>query len=136
MRDEEDFTISIFPLVFSAALYALEHCARLQVNQSILTHSAAGGVGRASIQVAQLIDTESFATVGDAVKRPFLIENFNIREDHWKACAESGDLIEIGKRDILASNRHRMVYANEFMMDYHIWEISIDTSQVFGGVQV
>ncbi|KAI9742877.1 MAG: hypothetical protein M1818_003606 [Claussenomyces sp. TS43310] len=83
LGEEEDLKVmSTVPLVFSTALYALENRAHLQADESILIHSAAGGAGIAAIQIAQLIGAEIFATVGTAEKKEFLIENFNISEDH------------------------------------------------------
>ncbi|MCJ1246453.1 hypothetical protein MMC30_003660 [Trapelia coarctata] len=83
LLDGEEFvTMSTIPIVFSTALYAFEHRASLQPGESVLIHSAAGGLGIAAIQIAQLIGAEIFATVGTDEKRDFLIKKFGLREDH------------------------------------------------------
>jgi NADPH:quinone reductase-like Zn-dependent oxidoreductase len=74
--------MSTVPIVFSTALYALEHRARLEDGQSVLIHSGAGGLGIAAIQVARMLGAEVFATVGTEEKRQFLVDNFGIPADH------------------------------------------------------
>ncbi|KAH8647580.1 ketoacyl-synt-domain-containing protein [Tricladium varicosporioides] len=143
LEKHEDFTTcSTIPLVFSTALYALENRSQLQRGESILIHSAAGGLGLAAIQIATLIGAEIFATVGTEEKREFLVKNFDIKPDHifssrdssflpgilaatsgrgvdvvlnsltgdllhdsWRACAEFGRFVEVGKRDIVDSGK-------------------------------
>ncbi|KAH8424223.1 uncharacterized protein LDX57_001981 [Aspergillus melleus] len=70
------------PCVFSTAIYSLVNCGNLQKGQTILIHSACGGVGLAAIQLCQDIGAEIFATVGSPEKRKHLVETFNIAEDH------------------------------------------------------
>jgi NADPH:quinone reductase-like Zn-dependent oxidoreductase len=70
------------PIVFSTAYYAMVDVARLQKGQTILIHSAAGGVGQAALRIAQHIGAEIFATVGSATKRNLLVDKFGIPEDH------------------------------------------------------
>ncbi len=66
------------PLVYLTCMYSLVDIGRLSKGQSVLIHSAAGGVGLASIQLAQWIGAEIFVTVGTQDKRQFLYENHNI----------------------------------------------------------
>ncbi|CAD6441950.1 228653fb-a531-47f2-9fd6-a60750073651 [Sclerotinia trifoliorum] len=139
LRPNEPFEfMSTIPLAFSTAIYALRHRANLQKDESVLIHSAAGGVGIAAIQIAQQIGSEIFATVGSERKRKFLIDSFGLKDDHifnsrdssfvagilkstagkgvdvilnslvgellqegWRACANFGRFIELGKRDIV-----------------------------------
>lgn len=83
LRSHEDVhTMCTIPLVFSTALYALEHRARLEDGQSVLIHSAAGGLGIAAIQVARMLGAEIYCTVGTDDKREFLIEHFGIPANH------------------------------------------------------
>ncbi|VFM99421.1 MAG: NADPH:quinone reductase, partial [Candidatus Kentron sp. G] len=56
---EEAATI---PVVFLTAHYALHHLAKLSAGDRVLIHAAAGGVGLATIQLAQLAGAEVFAT--------------------------------------------------------------------------
>lgn len=46
--------------------------------QSVLIHSACGGVGLAAIQLAQMIGAEVYATVGTEQKVSHLMSNFGI----------------------------------------------------------
>lgn len=70
------------PLVYLTCMYSLIDIGRLSKHQSVLIHSAAGGVGLASIQLAQWIGAEIFVTVGTEDKRQFLHENHNIPFEH------------------------------------------------------
>ena len=79
LQDDEDFTTaSTIPIVFSTALYGLKYRANLQPGESVLIHSAAGGVGLAAIQLAQHIGAEIFATVGNESKKKFLVDTFGL----------------------------------------------------------
>ncbi|MEM9660076.1 MAG: MDR/SDR family oxidoreductase, partial [Planctomycetota bacterium] len=60
------------PITFLTAHYALCHLARLSRGERVLIHAAAGGVGQAAIQIAQLAGAEIFATAGSAEKRKLL----------------------------------------------------------------
>lgn len=60
------------PCVFETVQYALIEVAHLSPGESVLIHSAAGGVGLAAIQVAKSVGAEVFATVGTPEKRSFL----------------------------------------------------------------
>ena len=83
MRDDEDFSMmSTAPVVFMTAIHALRNVANLQEGESVLIHSAAGGVGIAAIQLAKEIGAEIFATVGTKEKKSFLATTFGIQPDH------------------------------------------------------
>ncbi|RDW79928.1 hypothetical protein BP6252_04566 [Coleophoma cylindrospora] len=66
------------PLVYSTSMYALFDTAGLKKGQSVLIHSAAGGVGIAAIQLAQYVGAEIYVTVGADEKRKYLAETFGI----------------------------------------------------------
>ncbi|WP_442940774.1 SDR family oxidoreductase [Nostoc sp.] len=66
---EEAATI---PVAFGTAYYSLMKVGRLCKGESILIHSAAGGVGMAAVEIAQWVGAEIFATAGNAEKREFL----------------------------------------------------------------
>ncbi|GFF30084.1 lovastatin nonaketide synthase [Aspergillus udagawae] len=70
------------PCVFTTVIYSLMHVGQLRKGQSVLIHSACGGVGLAAIQVCQMIGAEIFATVGSNEKKKHLIDNLQIPEDH------------------------------------------------------
>ncbi|ONI92324.1 hypothetical protein ALI22I_04500 [Saccharothrix sp. ALI-22-I] len=54
------------PIAFLTASYALHDLARLRPGQSVLVHSAAGGVGMAAVQLARHHGLEVFATAHPA----------------------------------------------------------------------
>ncbi|KAK3985842.1 hypothetical protein QBC44DRAFT_403752 [Cladorrhinum sp. PSN332] len=66
------------PLVYLTAIYSLYHLGNLKEGQSVLIHSAAGGVGIAAIQLAKYKKADIFVTVGTEDKRQFLANNFGI----------------------------------------------------------
>ena len=150
LEDSEDFNVmSTISVVFSTALYALHDRARIQQGESILIHSAAGGLGIAAIQIARLAGAEVYATVGSEEKKQFLISQFGLDESHifnshdtsflsqimsatngrgvdvvlnslsgdllhesWRACADFGRFVEVGKRDIVAAGKLDMEVFN------------------------
>lgn len=59
-------------LVYITAWYSLCHLARMARGETVLIHSAAGGVGCAAIQLAQWTGSTIVATAGTKVKREFL----------------------------------------------------------------
>ncbi|ETS75605.1 hypothetical protein PFICI_12549 [Pestalotiopsis fici W106-1] len=70
------------PCVFATAVYGLVDVGQLRAHQTVLIHSACGGVGLAAIQVAQMIGAEIYCTVSTEEKIHFLETNFGIRRDH------------------------------------------------------
>ncbi|NLF25893.1 MAG: type I polyketide synthase [Deltaproteobacteria bacterium] len=62
------------PVAFLTAWWALERIGRLQPGESVLVHAAAGGVGQAAVQVAQLLGAEVYASAGNERKRAYLRE--------------------------------------------------------------
>lgn len=60
------------PIAFLTAWYALRTVGRLVRGESVLIHAAAGGVGLAAIQIAQLAGARIFATAGTDEKRRML----------------------------------------------------------------
>ncbi|GKZ77685.1 type I Iterative Polyketide synthase (PKS) [Aspergillus niger] len=66
------------PCVYLTVLRSLVDKAQLQKGQSILIHSASGGVGIAAITVARWIGAEVLVTAGTDEKRTFLMRQFGI----------------------------------------------------------
>ncbi|PGH10329.1 hypothetical protein GX51_00086 [Blastomyces parvus] len=66
------------PAVFGTAVYSLLHLGGLQRHQSVLIHSACGGVGLAAIQIARMVDAEIYATVGSEEKAQYLMDTFGL----------------------------------------------------------
>ena len=70
------------PVVFITAWCALYDIADIQKGETVLIHAAAGGVGQACIQIAQLRGAEVYATVGTIEKRNLLEETYGIPREH------------------------------------------------------
>ncbi|KAK5624368.1 hypothetical protein RRF57_000084 [Xylaria bambusicola] len=64
------------------AFHALVNIARLQPNEKILIHSAAGATGQVAIRIAKMLGAEVLATVGHNDKKKLLMDRFGIPEDH------------------------------------------------------
>lgn len=66
------------PLVYSTVVAGLIDSAKLSKGQTVLIHSACGGVGIAAIQVAKMLGAEIFCTVGNQEKVDYLMQTFSI----------------------------------------------------------
>ncbi|KAI7968609.1 hypothetical protein EIK77_006628 [Talaromyces pinophilus] len=71
-------TAASLPIVYTTAVYALKHVARIRKGETLLIHAAAGGVGQAAIILAQLIGADIFVTVGTQAKRDLIQREFGI----------------------------------------------------------
>ena len=60
------------PIAFLTADYALRECGRIGEGDSVLIHSASGGVGLAAIQLAAAAGARIYATAGSDAKREYL----------------------------------------------------------------
>jgi phthiocerol/phenolphthiocerol synthesis type-I polyketide synthase C len=60
------------PIAFLTAVYGLEYLAHLGAGDTLLIHSATGGVGLAALQVARRNGAEVLATAGTPAKRDLL----------------------------------------------------------------
>ncbi|EXF80297.1 KR domain-containing protein [Colletotrichum fioriniae PJ7] len=69
------------PAVWSTVVYSLDHIARLGHGETVLIHAAAGGVGQAAVQLAQLRGAKIFATVGSQAKRELVKQLFGLSDD-------------------------------------------------------
>ncbi|CAG2118090.1 unnamed protein product, partial [Medioppia subpectinata] len=65
---------------YSTVHYGLIKRANLNKGESVLIHSAAGGVGQAAINVCKHYECLIYATVGTEEKKQFLINKYNIPE--------------------------------------------------------
>ncbi|KAJ0417858.1 polyketide synthase 2 [Aspergillus carlsbadensis] len=92
------------PSVYVCALYSLYHLAGLREGQSVLIHSAAGGVGLACIELARHRKAEIFVTVGTDEKLEFLMGTYKIPPTHIFSSRNShfthGILRETGGRGV------------------------------------
>ncbi|KAG5981019.1 Type I Iterative PKS [Claviceps digitariae] len=73
-----DTDAASIPLAYSLAVLALVRTARLQKNETVLIHSAAGAVGQACVAVARHIGARILVTAGTIEKREFLNRSFGI----------------------------------------------------------
>ncbi|KAI0172149.1 fatty acid synthase S-acetyltransferase [Hypoxylon sp. FL1284] len=66
---------------YVTSIHSLINIGRLEKGQSVLIHSACGGVGLAAIQIAKMLGAEIYVTVGSDEKVQFLVDNFEIPRD-------------------------------------------------------
>jgi acyl transferase domain-containing protein/SAM-dependent methyltransferase len=71
---EEAATI---PVVYTSVIHSLLESASLQAGQSVLIHSACGGVGLAAIQICQMVGADIYATVGSDKKADYLVTPYD-----------------------------------------------------------
>ncbi|KAK9327488.1 polyketide synthase dehydratase-domain-containing protein [Lipomyces starkeyi] len=102
------------PTAFLTAYYALVHTARLERDQSVLIHAAAGDAGQASIMLAQHIGAKVYATAGSPAERGLLIlkdaesmlsSTYELRQESLKLVAPLGHFVDINPRNT-QSNSH------------------------------
>lgn len=83
LRDDEAFgVVSTLPVAFATAMFALDDCARLQRNESILIHAGTQDVSIAAIQMAQLKGAEVYTTVESDDGLEILVKNYAVPRDH------------------------------------------------------
>ncbi|KAI1743099.1 putative polyketide synthase [Xylaria scruposa] len=95
LSSEEFETASTIPLVFTTALHSLKYLGHLQPGESILIHSACGGVGLAAIQIATWLGATIFATAGTQEKREWLSQQFGIPPTHIYSSRDTQFLSQI-----------------------------------------
>ena len=61
-----------FPIPWLTAAFCLEHVAQLRAGERVLIHAGAGGVGLATVRLAQRAGAQVFATAGSPWKRDLL----------------------------------------------------------------
>ncbi len=70
------------PMTYTTAYHALVEVGRLQKNEKVLIHAAAGGTGQSAIQLAKNIGAEIFVTVGFESKKELIMDLYGIPSDH------------------------------------------------------
>lgn len=71
----DDFTFceaATLPAVFSTAYYCLMTIAKMKKGDTVLLHTASGGVGLSAIQIAKFVGANVIATAGSNRKRSYL----------------------------------------------------------------
>ena len=71
------------PVVYCTAYHALLNIGRLKKDESVLIHSAAGGVGQAAITLARLVGAKIYLTVSTEDKKALLMELYGIPSDRF-----------------------------------------------------
>ncbi|OJI96712.1 hypothetical protein ASPVEDRAFT_119070 [Aspergillus versicolor CBS 583.65] len=66
------------PCVYATSIYSIFNVGNLKKGESILIHSACGGVGLATIQLAQMVGADVYTTVGNEEKVKYLMETFGL----------------------------------------------------------
>ena len=66
------------PVCFTTVLHALLHVGRLRRGDTVLVHSACGGVGLAALQVCRAVGADVYATVGNERKVEYLVQQHGI----------------------------------------------------------
>ncbi|KAJ6172463.1 fatty acid synthase S-acetyltransferase [Penicillium chermesinum] len=66
------------PCVYATVFHSLITLGKLERGQSVLVHSACGGVGLAAINLCQSKGAEIYATVGSETKAQYLVDKFHI----------------------------------------------------------
>lgn len=95
-------------------MYGLTFLANVRKGQTVLIHSASGGVGLAALDLCKYIWADIFVTVGTDAKRIFLEEIDGVSRDRMfssrstlfadelmLATGDGGTFIEIGKKDLI-----------------------------------
>ncbi|KAI1761562.1 fatty acid synthase S-acetyltransferase [Hypoxylon sp. FL1150] len=63
---------------YVTSIHSLINVGRLEKGQSVLIHSACGGVGLGAIQISKMLGADIYATVSSEEKVQFLMDNFQI----------------------------------------------------------
>lgn len=70
------------PVCFGTVLHSLINVARVERDQTVLIHSACGGVGLAAVQICQMLGVKIFLTVGTKRKVKHLVDTYGIPRNH------------------------------------------------------
>jgi NADPH:quinone reductase len=85
-----------FPLVYQTSYFGLVHRARLRKGETVLVHSAAGGVGLAAVQIARALGASKvIGTVGSDSKADLVRENGANPVVNY----QTQDFVEVVKRE-------------------------------------
>ncbi|PYH39460.1 ketoacyl-synt-domain-containing protein [Aspergillus neoniger CBS 115656] len=91
------------PAVYATVIHSLLDIGGLQSGQSVLIHSACGGIGIAALNICQSIGrVQVYTTVGNEEKARYLTEAFSIPR------TPCGKMLEIGKEDIVGKAQLNM----------------------------
>ncbi len=71
-RDIDLVDAAAIPVAYLTADHAIDTCGRMRDGETLLVHSASGGVGLAAIEIARDLNVDVVATAGSDSKREFL----------------------------------------------------------------
>lgn len=81
--DEMTFeTAASIPIVYATVYYAMVHLAKIRRGESVLIHSAAGGVGQAAIMLSLHLGAIVFVTVGSNEKKDLVAQRYGIPKEN------------------------------------------------------
>lgn len=69
------------PTIFSTAQYMLQHLAHIEKGQTVLIHTATGGLGNVLVRMAQNVGARVIATAGSKEKRKYLTDEMGVESD-------------------------------------------------------
>ncbi|KAK5991611.1 Highly reducing polyketide synthase gloL [Cladobotryum mycophilum] len=85
------------PIVYMTVIYSLINLGQLTKGQSILIHSASGGVGIAAIYICKMLGAEIYTTVGNEDKAQHLVNTYGIPRERIFNSRNTSFLNEIMK---------------------------------------
>ncbi|KAK3190650.1 Mycolipanoate synthase [Lecanicillium sp. MT-2017a] len=140
LTDEEAATMIV---VYITALWCLTRRTNLKKGQTVLIHSAAGGVGIAAIHVARWIGADIFATTSNEEKVELLTSEFGIPRDrifHSRDESFYGEVIRatggVGVDVVLSALTGELLHASWRCVAPHGIMIDIGKRDVLGHGQL
>ncbi|PHH74536.1 hypothetical protein CDD82_4894 [Ophiocordyceps australis] len=115
------------PSVYLTVIVALVDKANLKQGQTVLIHSACGGVGLAAVQIANMVGAEIYCTVSTQKKASYLVKNHGIQPSH---IFQSRDSSFLG--DIMRATNNRGVDAVLNSLSGHLLDASWKCVAKFG----
>lgn len=82
------------PTAFLTSYFSLLHIARLRAGESVLIHTASGGVGLSAIQIARWLGARIFVTAGTPLKRAYLEQQGFEKPMNSRALDFAGEVLE------------------------------------------
>lgn len=94
MPDDVSFEeAASMPCVYPTVIHGLINLAQLEKGQTVLIHSACGGIGLAAIYVCRMLGVDKiYATVGSDEKVQYLIDTFGLPRSHIFSSRDAGFL--------------------------------------------
>lgn len=144
-------------LAYTTSYYSLIFEGRLRRGETILIHSASGGVGLVAVQVAKLLGARVIATAGTPEKRKYLQEEvgledvFDSRSLNWSSevlratggkgvdmilSAQSGEAIEVGLESLAVGGRFLEIGKNDIVSGRRMTMASFSKSISYHAIDI